>query len=209
MESSDLEHIYRDLPPEKIPWNRPEPPEVLVKAIAGGRVKPCKAVDLGCGVGNYSIWLAEQGFDVTGIDIAHAAIDLAQARAARKGVHPKFLVTDLSADHLHLPGPFEFAFEYEVLHHIHPEFREKYISNVRSLLTPGALYLAVCFSINDPNFGGTGKYRNTTIGTNLYFSDREELQELYERYFSVLELREVRVPGGPLPHLAWCAFLKS
>ena len=69
-----MERIYQDVPLDSIPWNLAEPPQLLVEAVRTGKIKPCKAVDLGCGAGNYAVWLAGKGFDITGIDISRQAI---------------------------------------------------------------------------------------------------------------------------------------
>ena len=78
---AQMERIYGELPLDEIPWNLEEPPQVLVDLVASGRVAPCRTVDLGCGAGNYAVWLALKGFEVTGIDLSAAAIALAQALA--------------------------------------------------------------------------------------------------------------------------------
>jgi len=93
-----MEQVYSDMPPENIPWNISRPPALLVKAVEDGRIKPCKAVDLGCGAGNYAVWLAQQGFDVTGLDISVHAVKLANQLAGEKGVSCRFAAADLLGD---------------------------------------------------------------------------------------------------------------
>jgi hypothetical protein len=53
----------------------------------------------------------------------------------------------------------------------------------------GGKYLSVCFSERNHHFGGTGKYRETPIGTILYFSSEEELKELFSAYFKIIEVK--------------------
>jgi len=55
-----------------------------------------RALDLGCGTGQNSIWLASRGWDVTGIDIVPRAIAVARARAADAGVDVDFRVADVT-----------------------------------------------------------------------------------------------------------------
>jgi len=165
MKNVDMDKIYRDVPPDKIPWNIEKPPEALVQLVDDGKIKPCKAVDLGCGTGHYAIWLAGRGFDVTGIDISPTATNMAEENAAKKGGKCNFLVADMLGDLKALDETFEFAYDWEVMHHIFPETRQKYVENVYKLLKPGGKYLSVCFSEENPQFGGSGKYRETPIGT--------------------------------------------
>ena len=80
---SQMERIYREFPPGEIPWNLEDPPRVLVDLVESGRVARCDAIDLGCGAGNCAVWLAGQGFRVTGIDVSTAAVARAAAPIAR------------------------------------------------------------------------------------------------------------------------------
>ncbi|MBI2830315.1 MAG: class I SAM-dependent methyltransferase, partial [Chloroflexi bacterium] len=76
------EIIYRYF---RAPWDVGAREE-LVSLVEGGRIKPCRAIDLGCGTGANAIYLAQHGFDVTGIDFSEAAIEKARARAEEAGV---------------------------------------------------------------------------------------------------------------------------
>ena len=191
------------MPLDRIPWARETPPDALVSLVVSGRVRPCRAVDLGCGAGVYAIWLAMQGFEVTGVDSSSAAIGIAREKAAKAGVSCRFVVADLLGDLREIGETFDFGYDWELLHHIMPEDRETYAKNVASLLNPGATYFSVCFSEEDPQFGGRGKIRETSIGTVLYFSSETEIRDLFSPYFAVRELETISVPGkyGP-PHRA-------
>ena len=202
MKTGNIDGIYRRIPLEKIPWNIETPPDALVELVRTGKVAPCRTVDLGCGAGNYAIYLAGMGFDVTGVDSSPTAIRFAREKAERLGVACRFVVADLLGDLLEVQGNFDFGFDYELLHHFMPEDRETYSKNVASLLNPGATYFSVCFSEDDPQFGGRGKIRETPIGTVLYFSSESEIQELFDPYFTIQELRTIEVAGKYGPHRA-------
>lgn len=207
MKPMDMDDIYRKMPPEKIPWNMEEPPEALVKLIESGKVRPCKTIDFGCGTGNYAVYLAGRGFDITGVDISPAAIRMAEETATKKGVRCRFIAADVLGDLKELEETFDFAYDWELLHHLFPEQRKKYVENVHGKLNSGGRYLSVCFSEEDPHFGGSGKYTETPIGTVLYFSSEDELRVLFEPYFHIDELRTIRISGKAAPHLAIHAFM--
>lgn len=63
-------------------------PNEFLMEISKGR-KPGTALDVGMGQGRNAIWLAQQGWDVTGFDPAARAVTLAQETAAKVGVHLK------------------------------------------------------------------------------------------------------------------------
>ncbi|MFA4030374.1 MAG: hypothetical protein GDYSWBUE_002108 [Candidatus Fervidibacterota bacterium] len=203
-EHEKLERIYSTLHPSEIPWVSEELPKEFVEFIESGVVKPCKAVDLGCGIGLHAIYLAKLGFDVTGVDISQSAIKRAMENALMAGVAErcKFVVADVLSNLTSIIGEtFEFAYDWYLLHHIYPEHRERYIANVDALLRSGGKYLSACFGETNVHFGGIGKYRTTPLGTVLYFSSEEELHELFSRRFRVLELKTVKVKSKlPMPH---------
>jgi len=209
MKPVEMDKIYRNMPPEEIPWNIEEPPKALVELVERENVKPCKTIDLGCGAGNYAIYLAGIGFDVTGIDISQSAIKTARANAKKKRVRCNFLVSDAIGDLDEVKQTFDFAYDWELLHHIYPEKRKKYVENVDRILNSGGKYLSVCFSEKDPQFGGSGKYRKTPLGTILYFSSEDELSDLFDPYFNIKELKTIELMGKSAPHLANYVFMEK
>ena len=204
MKYFDIDRIYRTVPLDRIPWNSETPPDALVQLVQDGKVRPYRTIDLGCGAGNYAIYLAGLGFDVTGADSSPAAIKIARENAQKRGARCRFIVADLLGDMHEVPDTFDFAYDWELLHHIFPEDRGRYIRNVYTLLKPGSTYFSVCFSEKDPQFGGSGKYRMTPVGTTLYFSSESELRELVSPFFIIRELKTIEISGRYGPHCAVC-----
>ncbi len=209
MKQIEIDKIYRDMHAGDIPWNIETPPKALVELIESGKVKPAKTIDLGCGAGNYAIYLASKGFDVTGVDISPTAIKMARENAMKKGVKSNFIVADVLGDLDEVKKTFDFAYDWELLHHIFPEERKKYVQNVHRILNPKGKYLSVCFSEKDPQFGGSGKYVKTRIGTILYISSEEELRDLFDPCFSKKELKTIEIVGKSGPHIVNYAFMEK
>jgi len=131
---------YRRFP---VPWDV-GPRAELIALVQGGRIKPCRAVDLGCGTGSNAIFLAQHGFEVTGVDFAQGAIEKAIAKRNAAGVDVEFVVDDLT--NLHgVTGPFSFALDYGVLDDLNYKDRAKYVDTLLRLTTPGSQYLLWCF----------------------------------------------------------------
>lgn len=93
-----------------------QPNPQLVDRVAG--LRPGRALDVGCGEGADAIWLAQQGWDVTALDVSQVALDKAAAHAERSGVTITCRQTDLdgwagepgaydlvSAQFMYLPQP--------------------------------------------------------------------------------------------------------
>lgn len=203
-----MDGIYRSLPAEKIPWNLEDPPQLLAGLVREGKIQPCDAVDVGCGAGNYAVWLATQGYRMTGVDFSPAALKLAERLAAGKGVECTFVEADLTEIVERHDDSFDFGYDWEVLHHVFPDHREVFVNNVHRMLRPGATYLSACFSVSDPGFGGEGKYRETQLGTTLYFSSEEEIEKVFAPKFRIQELTTLEVSGKYGPHMVVAALLE-
>lgn len=78
------------------PWGRAASPD-LVALVESGRIAPTRTIDIGCGTGATSIYLASRGFEVTGVDFAPAAIRRARKAAADAEVTATFIVDDFTS----------------------------------------------------------------------------------------------------------------
>jgi len=72
-------------------------------------------LDVGCGTGWSSVFLAQRGFAVTGVDIVPANIQGAQTLASRWKVQADFRIADM--EYLDLDQTFDCALVYNSLHH--------------------------------------------------------------------------------------------
>lgn len=191
MRKKRLEQIYEK---PGAPWTSIGPPKKLAELIESERISPGKAIDIGCGEGFNSIYLSSKGFDVLGIDLSENAIQYAKENATNRGVNLRFESMDI-ADLEQLNEKFDFVLEWGLLHQIMPPERQKYVEDVAELLNRGGKYLSACFNEQSPEFGGPGrKYRESPGGTRLYFSSQDELRELFEPHFRVIEDKIIRTP---------------
>ena len=99
--------------PKDLPWHRDEPDGFIVEAVEA-RAKPGRALDLGCGSGVFSVWLAKKGYDVTGLDYVPRAIEMSKERAAAAGVQVNWVNTDLLS--WTTPGQFDVIVDSGCLH---------------------------------------------------------------------------------------------
>lgn len=208
MIKEQMNRIYGSMDLADIPWNVETPPDVFHDLIKSGKLSPCKIIELGCGVGNYVRYLAGKGFDATGVDISEKAIEIARELAEKAGVTCKFLAADVLGDLSEITSKYDFVYDWELLHHIFPEDRNEYTENVRKLLKPEGRYMSVCFSEESAQFGGSGKYRKTPMGTVLYFSNEAELESLFCRLFFVEELKSIDIKGKKGIHKALYALMR-
>ena len=127
----------------RAPWDI-GPRRELVALVESHRLTPCKAIDLGSGTASNCIFLAQHGFEVTGVDFAQAAIDLGNKRAAEANVRVNFIRDDLT--HLqNVRGTFDLLVDYGTLDDLKPARRDLYLQNVLPLTYAGSRFLLYCF----------------------------------------------------------------
>jgi SAM-dependent methyltransferase len=120
-----------------VPWDQADPPpEVLALDLPPGR-----ALDLGCGLGRASFYLARQGWQVDGVDFIPQAIETARQRAQAAGVSgvafhlgPVTAMPDLT-------GPYDLALDVGCAHNFSLAELTAYHAELGRLLRPGGVYL--------------------------------------------------------------------
>ncbi|WP_293851302.1 class I SAM-dependent methyltransferase [uncultured Brevibacterium sp.] len=104
-----------------------------------------RALDLGCGEGGDALWLASQGFAVTGVDISPTAIERAQSHALRQGVTAIFAASDAES-WLATQHAASATFDLITASFLHTNVaadREELLRAARNLLHPGGVFLTV------------------------------------------------------------------
>jgi cyclopropane fatty-acyl-phospholipid synthase-like methyltransferase len=105
---------------------------------------PGRTLDLGCGTGANSVFLAGHGFDVTGVDFAPSALAKAARAAEAAGVRVTFVEDDLTALR-RVSGEFDLLVDYGTLDDLSARDRDRYVRNVIPLSRPGSRFLLWCF----------------------------------------------------------------
>ena len=107
---------------EDLPWNH-EAPTLLLQEAAASRQTPGCALDIGCGSGVDSVFLATQGWTVTSLDFMPKALQMTRARAKKEGVELTVIEGDVS--NLSLTGTFDLIVDAGCLHSIRPPAKRK------------------------------------------------------------------------------------
>ena len=69
------------------PWDSGISPPELVSVVEGPEaLAPGRALDLGCGTGTNVVYLAQHGWEATGVDLVRRALRRAHDRASAAGV---------------------------------------------------------------------------------------------------------------------------
>ncbi len=134
------------------PWEM-GPRSELVDLVESGvltaeALPPGRAIDLGCGTGSNAVFLAQNGFDVTGVDFSKVALRKAQDRSVAADVAERthWIRADLTKvppERFH--GSFDLLVDYGTLDDLNAGERVAMARTVRLLARPGARLVFWCF----------------------------------------------------------------
>lgn len=132
--------------------------------------KGSKALDIGCGEGHDALYLAQQGYTTTAIDVSADAIDLLQRQALEIGVSVVTKVED--ASNINLSEQYDVIVSYGFLHFAGKELYMNYVNHLKSHTNKGGIHAFY-------TFGDVGNFHD--IGQHKYwFPNRDSLKELYK-----------------------------
>lgn len=126
IEGARWDQRYRDHP-----WPT-DPDESLVELVAP--LASGSALDLGCGTGRNSLWLARQGWRVTGVDGSLVGLEKAHELALESGVELTLVVDDLIN---YRPEPLSFDLVVMANIHVVPDARPALFSSAAFAVAPG------------------------------------------------------------------------
>src|SRR5262245_62109539 len=146
------------------PWDRwgGKPLGRLRKFFEGPEApRPGRALDLGCGMGHASIYLAQQGWKVTGIDVVERALRAARRRASKQGVDVEFVHGDISRlAQAGVTGSFDLFVDLGCFHILPDRERQLYCDSILQVAAPNALLILFALGPNQHFLGPRGATRN-------------------------------------------------
>jgi SAM-dependent methyltransferase len=176
--------------PEELPWHSEKPAQFLIEA-ASWRTTRGKALDLGCGAGVFSVYLAKQGFEVTGIDFIPRALEMAAQRARSEQVK----INWVSADLLNwiTEDKFDLVLDSGCLHTMNTRSMHRYKERLLSWTTPQSDFILAHWGKRSLwDWRPVGPRRRTRKALASFFSP-EFREEFHEQEI----LTNVPLPIGP------------
>ncbi|HUY60464.1 MAG TPA: class I SAM-dependent methyltransferase [Candidatus Dormibacteraeota bacterium] len=131
----------------RTPWDTGiSPPELVERVEGAAALPPGRALDIGCGTGTNSIYLAQHGWEVSGVDFTGRALVTARRKAAGAGVRAQFLQGDATRlGALGLSAGFDLVLDIGCFHSVPADRRAAYAGGVAALARLGATFLLFCF----------------------------------------------------------------
>ncbi len=199
LEQEELDFDYASgYPSKNAPWTFYDIPVELKNLLLEKDIlkKGKTVLEIGCGEGIHSIFLAKNGLKVTGIDISKTAIDIARKNAKKNKTKLKFLNKSyLELDKIN--EKFDFIFDWRFLMvPTNESDRDNYLKDVFNHVKKNGHYLSVAFS-GDSEFMGKGKIRTSPIGARIYFEKLNDSIKRFKKYFKIIESKHIIVPQKP------------
>ncbi|HWF29181.1 MAG TPA: class I SAM-dependent methyltransferase [Mycobacterium sp.] len=120
----------------------------LVEGTGDNRALPTgSALDVGCGTGDCSIYLARHGWKVTAVDFVVKALDEARAKAGTADVSVDFVRADVThLSHAGIGAGFQLIVDNGCIHNMSDGDRDAYVREVSAVGAPDARLLIVAFA---------------------------------------------------------------
>lgn len=104
------------------------------------------ALEVGCGTGDCSIYLARHGWQVTAVDFVARPLERARAKASAAGVAVDFLQADVTQlSRAGIGANFELIVDNACLHNMSDADRDAYVREISAVAAPDARLLIVAF----------------------------------------------------------------
>jgi methyl halide transferase len=175
-----------------LPWDTGAPDPQLVEFVESLVPGSGSALEVGCGTGTNALWLAKQGFEVLGIDVAPTAIEQANAKAAGAD-SVRFACLDFLKDDVP-GGPFDFVFDRGCFHVFDDAGdRALFAERVAGVTAPGGVWMSIIGSTEGPprDFGPPRRSARDVVGA-------------IEPVLEIIELTDVELDADlPSPARAW------
>jgi SAM-dependent methyltransferase len=178
------------------PWDTKAPKEAVVAWQEAGLVHG-DVLDIGCGLGDNAIYLAQHGHQVTGVDISPTAMITAERRAINAGHEVSNAVRFAVADATELAGyadKFDTVIDSGCYHCLDDDGRRDYAVAVHRATRPGATLLMGAFSDANAAAGdwprpmvseqqlrqtlGDGGWEVTSLESTTFPIDNEEAEAI-------------------------------
>jgi len=181
------------------PWDIGKPDFNLIQTVTTVAIEPCKALDIGCGTGDNSIWLSQKTFQVIGIDTSEIAIQKAIEKASKANVKSTFFMIDFLTNKIE-GAPFGFAFDRGCFHSFNSdEERKSFAENVAAHLKKEGLWLSLVGNADEQRHGPGPPQRTARDIVNSVESCFEILS-LVSSYFG---------SNRPNPPKAWVCLMRK
>lgn len=140
--------IYRG----EAPWEIGQPQPEMVALEKAGKIRGA-VLDVGCGTGETTLFLAARGYDVLGIDFVPEVVEQARAKALQRQSGARFAVHD-ALELAALSTVFDTVIDSATFHAFSDAQRGRYAAALQAAMRPDATLYLLCFADREGYVGG-------------------------------------------------------
>lgn len=181
-----------------LPWNINRPDYNLINTVQEYHIPGGTALDIGCGTGDNVIWLANNGFIPTGIDLSREAIKIARKRAKEREDLIHFFTLDFLKSSVE-GTPFDFIFDRGCFHTYDlAEERLAFAKNAHRAIATNGLWLSLI-----------GNYDDGRLEQGPPKRSARDITQAVEPYFEILFMKQGRFDSNDtIPSKIWITLMK-
>lgn len=182
-----------------------------------------RVLDLGSGTGKNSIFLAERGASVTGLEISKTAIAIAEKRAHAQGVQPTFIEKSFGERFLFPENSFDLVLDIMSSNSLTTAERKLYLAEVSRTLVPGGYFFIRLLALDGDKHAETllkthpgnepGTYCLPEVNIIERVLSESELRDYYEPFFTIKKLQRksgyARVGERIFKRQYWVGYLQK
>ncbi|MBI4834396.1 MAG: class I SAM-dependent methyltransferase [Planctomycetes bacterium] len=123
------------------PVSTKETLDTMEKALKSGYLpKKGRMIELGCGAGNVALWLADKGYEISGVEISSTAVEWAKEKAKAKNIKADFRVGNVVDLKDYKDNTFDFVLDGHCLHCIIGDDRKQFLKNALRIIKPKGVF---------------------------------------------------------------------
>ncbi len=138
-----IPNLNTNIPSGQVVWWKQGINPDLIRLVENRRIKPCRAIELGCSSGRNVVFLAKYGFEMTGVELSQSALDLSRKRLKMAGVNATLVqddITDLKKVH----DSYDLLIDVGQMHDLPGKDHECYLRSVLALTHAGSQFFLYC-----------------------------------------------------------------
>jgi SAM-dependent methyltransferase len=189
------------------PWDIGRPQSAIRSLFETDASFEGPILDLGCGTGENSLFLADRGHSVLGVDASPRAIEKAKTKAETRNVagdidfrvHDALSLGDLDEE-------FGVVLDCGLFHVFDDETRRTYVSSLESVVASDGRVVILCFSDREPGEWGPRRISEKELRTA--FSDGWTVEAIDPARFEVNAGQDGVDPSNGDSVEAWLAVVR-
>lgn len=137
------EERYKKVHSEGLFWFKNQPTPEVLEWIECNKIKLSDEIcEVGCGEGRDALYLAQQGYKITALDVSKTVIGKCMQLASQGGVNVNFLVADILSKERIFEKKFKWIYSIATLHMlVEDSDREQFLHSIYTMLQPGGKFL--------------------------------------------------------------------